>query len=55
MKAHHETLRAPRALPTGRTEAGAIFSRSQAAKADGSKRTEPPILKHGIRFSAASL
>jgi len=50
-----ETLCAPRAVPTDRTDAGAIFCRSQAAKAAGSKRTEPPILNEGIRFSAASL
>jgi len=44
-----------RGRPCASTDTGPIFCRSQAANAAGSKRTEFPILKQGMRPSAASL
>jgi hypothetical protein len=47
--------RRARGRPCTSTETGPIRCRSHAANADGSNRTEPPILKQGMRPSCASL
>jgi len=47
--------RRARDRPPTSTETGPIFCRSHAINAPGSKRIEFPILKQGMRPSAASL